>query len=192
MALRDLVRLVSPPATPFEAEGNWYAARIVAGSEFPPDFEELISHYGSGAFFQTFLKVYNPLSVSGLAGMKQSERVYQQLRTGLYPLPLPVHPEKPGLLFWGSDENGGGYAWLTKGKPDKWPVVYLGHGSEEHPLQYRMTITSFLAGYAVDRFPELVPGGDAMTDEMRVFTPRPPQQVPPTKPKKPPRKKRKG
>lgn len=189
MALRDLIRLVPPPDHPIDTEGSWRAAELIIGSEFPPDFQELIAHYGSGAFFQTFLKVYNPLTIDGLAGMRMNERLYQQLRTELYPLPLPVHPDKPGLLFWGSDENGGGYAWFTRGTPAKWPVVFLGHGDEAHPRQYRMTITRFLAGYAVDKFTELVPKGDTMTDEMRVFTPRPPQLVPP---KKPPRKKRRG
>ncbi len=192
MALRDLVRLVPPPEHPLDTEEGWRVPEIILGTTFPPDFMALIERYGSGRFFSSFLHVFNPLTLEGLVFLKNSEQIYNSLHHPLDPLPLATHPASPGLLFWGSDVNGCDYAWLTKGKPEKWPVVYLGRGDAAYPRQYRMTITRFLAGYAVDEFTELVPNGDTMTDEMRVFTPRPPPQVPPTKAKKPPRKKRKG
>jgi len=171
MAIKQLAALITPPASPLDCEGNWYAAEIVVGATYPADFRALIAAYGSGAFFRGHLTVYNPLTVGGLAGIKQAERFCRQHREGLYPLPLAVHPDTPGLLPWGGDENGNTYCWLTKGKPDKWPVVFLGHGHESHPVQLRTDITGFLAGYATDKFPELAQPDDPMSEAMQVFTP---------------------
>jgi hypothetical protein len=173
MPIKQLVARITPPQVPVDGEGDWYAAEIIVGVKFPPDFRDLISAYGSGAFFQGHLEVFNPLTLRGLARMKQAENFLRSYRSlGFEPLPLLVHPDSPGLLPWGGDGNGNDYCWLTKGKPEKWPVVYLGHGEEGRPRQYRRGITGFLAGYAMDEFKELVPRDDAMTAAMRVFTPR--------------------
>src|SRR5690242_11570565 len=118
MSITKLVAMITPPKSPLDSEGNWRAAEIVVGAEFPSDFQQLISRYGSGAFFRGFLRVFNPLTVEGCACIKQSTDIYRKFRDGLFPLPIPVHPDKPGLLPWGSDDNGNGYFWLTKGKPE--------------------------------------------------------------------------
>jgi len=171
MPIKQLAALIAAPKKPLDHEGNWRAAEIVVGAEFPPDFRDLITHYGTGAFFRGFLTVYNPLTVEGLARIKQDEKRCRDQREGLYPCPFPIHPEIPGLLPWGRDENGNGYFWLTKGKPEKWPVVFLGHGYEDQPVQFRTDITGFLVRYATDKFEALVQPGDPMTHAMRVFTP---------------------
>jgi hypothetical protein len=171
MPITQLLTLIPPPAAPVDNEGNWRATEIVVGTDYPGDFRELITRYGTGAFFQGHLTVFNPLTVGGLAFIKQAERNLRRYREGPYPLPLPVHPEAPGLLPWGHDENGNDYCWLTKGKPEKWPVVYVGHGHASHPLQFQTDITGFLVGYATDRLEALVQPDDPMTEAMRVFTP---------------------
>ncbi|HEX4611865.1 MAG TPA: SMI1/KNR4 family protein [Urbifossiella sp.] len=171
MPIKQLLPLIAPPLAPLDNEGVWRASELVVGAKYPADFRALIEQYGSGAFFQGYLTVYNPLTIGGLAWIKDVERVFRPKRERLYPLPLPVHPDTPGLLFWGGDDNGNHYAWLTKGKPDKWPVVFLGHGSESHPIELRTDITGFLAGYAMDQFEQLVQPGNPVTEEMRVFTP---------------------
>lgn len=175
MPIKQLLALIPPPAAPVDNEGNWRAAEIVVGVEYPEVFRELITRYGTGRFFQGHLMVFNPLTIGGLAFIKQAERYLRQYREGLYPLPLPVHPEVPGLLPWGHDENGNDYCWLTKGKPEKWPVVYIGHGCADQPIQFRTDITGFLVGYAIDKFDVLVQPEDPMTEAMRVFTPGPSQ-----------------
>lgn len=171
MPIKQLVALIAPPKKPLDSEGNWRAAEVVVGAAFPPDFRELITRYGTGAFFRGFLTVYNPLTVEGLACIKQDEKIYRMNREGLYPCPFPIHPDSPGLLPWGRDENGNGYFWLTKGKPEKWSVVFLGHGHEDQPLQFRTDITGFLAGYATDKFKELARPEEPFTEEEQVFTP---------------------
>jgi hypothetical protein len=171
MSLKKLVAVIPPPKKPLDCEGNWRAAEIVAGAQFPPDFRDLIGRYGTGAFFQGHLTLFNPLTLEGQACMKHTLEVYAPFRSETRPLPLPLHPERPGLLPWGRDDNGGGYFWLTKGKPERWPVVYLAHGSEGYPLQLPVNVTTFLEGFAVDRFEALARSDDPMTEEMRVFTP---------------------
>lgn len=171
MPIKKLTALIAPPKAPLDADGDWRAAEIVVGAQYPADFRELITRYGTGSFFRGFLTVYNPMTVGGLACIKQDENIYRQYREGLYPLPLPVHPESPGLLPWGRDENGNGYFWLTKGKPEKWPIVFVGHGHESHPVQLQTDITGFLAGYAMDKFEALTNPDDPITEEQRVFTP---------------------
>jgi hypothetical protein len=58
-------------------------------------------------------------------------------------LPLEIYPESPGLLTWAHDENSNYYAWLTKGKPDSWPVVAV--TGELHKFdQYKFGMTEFL------------------------------------------------
>ncbi len=172
MSVKKLVAVIAPPESPRDAEGNWRAAEIVAGTEFPPDFRDLIGRYGSGEFFCGHLKLFNLLTLEGQAGIRQTLVIYQSFRTETYnPLPIPLHPERPGLLPWGMDENGSGYFWLTKGKPERWPIVYLGHASEGFPVQLPVNVTTFLAGLAVDRFEKLARSNDPMTDELRVFTP---------------------
>jgi hypothetical protein len=171
MSIKQLLALIAPPKTPLDNEGNWHAAEMIVGTEFPPDFRKLITIYGSGAFFRGYLTIYNPLTLGGLARIKKAENFHRTYRAGLYPLPLPVHPDRPGLLAWGGDDNGNDYCWLTKGKPKKWPVVILAHGSESHPVQLRTQITGFLVGYATDRFEALVRPEEPFTAEERVFTP---------------------
>jgi hypothetical protein len=89
-------------------------------------------------------------------------------REGPSPLPLDVHPKRPGLLPWARDENGNSYCWLTRGKPERWPVVYLPHGWESQPQQFPIDVTGFLARYATNQY-ELTAGPLAETD--RAFTP---------------------
>jgi hypothetical protein len=171
MPIKQLLSLIAPPTVPLDNDGNWRAAEIIVGAKYPADFRELIGRYGSGAFFQGHLTVHNPLTLEGLAWIKDAERILRPKRERPNPLPLPVHPDTPGLLIWGGDENGNRYAWLTKGKPDKWPVVYLEHGYDSRPIELKTDITGFLAGYATDGFEQLVQPSQPMTEEMRVFTP---------------------
>lgn len=171
MPIKELLALVPPPKDPLDTHGDWSAVEVVVDLMYPSDFKELIARYGSGRFFfDGHLEVFNPFTISGLARIKTVEKQFRAGRDGGSGSSLPIHPEKDGLFPWGSDENGNRYAWLTKGKSDKWPVIFLGHGYEEQPIQFRTDITGFLAGYATDRFKQLAQPGEPFTDDMRTFT----------------------
>jgi hypothetical protein len=166
MPLKELVAVVAPPQAPHDTEGHWASAAYLYGTEFPTDFRGLITKYGSGRFFRGHLDVFNPLTLAGHASLKAVLRMCAG-----WPLPLDVHPASPGLLPWGRDENGNTYCWLTKGKPDRWPVVYLHHGSESEPRKFPMDVTGFLARLCAN---ELNLTDQPYRDNDRVFTPRPP------------------
>jgi hypothetical protein len=63
MSLKKLVAVIPPPKKPLDCEGNWRGAEIVARAQFPPDFRDLIGRYGTGAFFQGHLTLFNPLTL---------------------------------------------------------------------------------------------------------------------------------
>jgi hypothetical protein len=60
-------------------------------------------------------------------------------------VPYSLFPERPGLLPWGSDDNGNTLCWLTEGEPHEWPIIakVCRYNYYEH---HRMSMTSFLAG----------------------------------------------
>jgi hypothetical protein len=60
---------------------------------------------------------------------------------------------------------------LTKGKPEKWPVVFLAHGWESQPEQFAIDVTAFLARYATNQYKSLLPGGEPFADKDRTFIP---------------------
>src|SRR5262249_26705000 len=100
-------------------------------------------------------------------------------RGGPYPLPLEVHPTCPGLLPWGHDGNGNIYCWLTKepksqsapSESERWPVVFVAHGWQHKPQQFRADMTTFLARFATNKYPSVLGGAEPFTEEARVFTP---------------------
>ena len=63
-------------------------------------------------------------------------------------VPFNIHPERPGLLYWGCNVDGDVFFWLTKGEPDEWSVVVRPHG---YPSIIReMSLTTFLVKAILD------------------------------------------
>jgi hypothetical protein len=58
-------------------------------------------------------------------------------------VPYRVFPERPGLLFWGSDDGGRELYWFAKGKPTGWRIVVRSEDNEFEEFDGPMT--SFLA-----------------------------------------------
>lgn len=168
MPIEELVAVVPPPKKPLDNEGDWESAAFLVGADFPPDFRDLIARYGSGRFFEGYLVVFNPLTLRGQASFKLLQEMCSTWREGPRPLPLDVHPKRPGLLPWGRDENGNSYCWLTRGKPERWPVVYLQHGWESQPKRFPVDITGFLARYVTNQY-ELT--CERFAEKDRIFTP---------------------
>jgi hypothetical protein len=152
MPIEELVAIVPPPSRPVDCDADWPSAAFLVGTEFPPDYRDLISRYGSGRFFEGHLEVFNPLTLRGQVNIKMLLEMCNTWREGPAPLPLDVHPKRPGLLPWGRDENGNTYCWLTRGKPERWPVVYLQHGWESDPKRFPIDVTGFLARYAMNEY----------------------------------------
>jgi hypothetical protein len=92
MPIEELVAAVTPPKKPLDNLGEWESATALVEIDFPPDFQELISRYGGGEFFNGFLRVYNPLTLAGLASMKRDLDRYRIAREERKALHFDVHP----------------------------------------------------------------------------------------------------
>jgi cell wall assembly regulator SMI1 len=155
MAINELVALVPPPAIPLGTDGDWSGAEADLGCKFPADFRELIRRYGTGQFDLGGLLVSNPLTAAGRQEIRDHLETLRDLREGCE-IQLVIHPERPGLLPWGSDSLGNIFCWLTEGEPDKWPVVQVGHDDEGGQPRVEVGITAFLARYARNEFPKML------------------------------------
>lgn len=150
MTIRMLQSIVSPPVPPVETGDStrWTDVESQLGIQLPDDYKAFIASYGSGNL-AGFIHVFNPFSnsphLSLTANIEKINAVYRHLRTseGEKQVPYDVFPLRPGLLPWGRNEFGNYMFWLTKGSPDKWPIV-LAEGRSDHYERYSMTMTKFL------------------------------------------------
>jgi hypothetical protein len=157
VAISELIALIPPPSQPVDADGDWSVPAAEFGMEFPSDFRELIHHYGTGEFGLYCLMIYNPLTS---AGRKEIQESLQNLRDlcDACEFPLILHPKRPGLLPWGSDAGGNWFCWSSEGYPDQWPIVQVAHNEEENPHRANVNISTFLANYAQNKYPEMLGG----------------------------------
>jgi hypothetical protein len=59
--------------------------------------------------------------------------------------PYPLYFEPGGLLPWGISEDGDYYyCWLTRGLPDKWPVITVPRHADVE--LFEMTMVKFIEG----------------------------------------------
>src|SRR5262245_5213515 len=147
MAIEQLLAVVPAPKEPLEAGSlsEWDAVCERLGIRLPDDYRDLGIHYGSGAFGDCSIQVFNPFSeyyftllereLDSLRGLKKAECLCA---------PHDVFPEKPGRLPWGCDDNGSVMTWLTAGEPRSWPLVLFPiHAGYSERLD--MSLTTFLA-----------------------------------------------
>jgi SUKH superfamily protein len=167
MTIKTLMDVFPPPDKPLDADGDWALAEAELSVRFPTDFRELIRAYGTGEFRLRGLVVSNPLTEAGRKEIREKLWILGELRDALE-IPLKIYPERPGLVPWGGDSNGNFFCWWTDGEPDDWPVVRVGHEEEENPQAAEVNITTFLAGYAQNQFPEMQ-GGLSFDESHRRF-----------------------
>jgi hypothetical protein len=124
MSLDELTTLVPPPKRPKEISPatRWRQAERELGSRLPADYRQFVHTYGTGLFAGLYC-VHTPYCKDPYLNLvRYVEMVSEDLRSR-DDVPFAVHPDWPGLLLWGHDENGNYYYWLTKGDPDRWQVV---------------------------------------------------------------------
>jgi hypothetical protein len=154
MSVKDLLKLVLPPRSPFEADldADWDSVEHEIGLTLPQDYKEFINEFGTG---QTagFIWVLNPFS--NIDQLNLLVHIFEQYKTldNLRSLkeksddycPYPLYPEPSGLLPWGYTDNGGTLFWLTTGEPNSWPVVVNDHGDTFE--RFALPMTTFLAKF---------------------------------------------
>ncbi|MBC2373031.1 SMI1/KNR4 family protein [Listeria booriae] len=145
MYLEKLKTILSPPVKAVNSGSNieWKDAEKKLGVEFPPDYKEFISTFGTGVI-DDFLWIYNPFTdnknVNIFVQMKGNNAAYCTLKEE-FPddYPYSVFPEIGGLLPLGVTDNGDVLNWITT--PGKWTIlVYGGSGN----FEYQGTITEFI------------------------------------------------
>lgn len=117
MAIATLIALIAPPNEPIDGTGDWSAAEKDFGCTFPNDFKELIRVYGTGRFLD--IRIANPLKQWGQDIIRDDINRFRELSEACE-FTLPLFPEQPGYLPWGSDSNGHLYCWWTVGTSDLW------------------------------------------------------------------------
>ena len=124
MSLDELTVLVPPPKRPKEVGPPklWKHAEDELGIKLPKDYQEFVNAYGSGLFGGLYL-VHTPYAKSPYLNLARYVEMMSEDLHSREDVPFAIHPSRPGLLLWGHDENGNYYFWLTKGEPEKWPVV---------------------------------------------------------------------
>jgi len=166
VAINDLIAFIPPPAEPINGKGDWSIPQQEFGVEFPADFKELIREYGTGRFYGD-LYVSNPLTPWGRTSIQENLGRYRELRDACE-LAIPLFPETPGLLPWGSDSNGHLYCWWTEGPADAWKIVQLFHGYEDEIEPVPGPITSFLVRFIGNEYPNML-GGTPFVEADRTF-----------------------
>ncbi|WP_304171722.1 SMI1/KNR4 family protein [Phenylobacterium aquaticum] len=147
MTIENLLKVIPPPAEPFEAFlGTWELIEGDLGTRLPQDYKDFVRLYGSGRFLE-FMGVDVPRSRN--PNLRLETKVYW-LCHGLGPLeflPHPMWPAEGGMIPFGGTDNGDYLLWIARGAPDDWPVAIwnLRDGAFE---VIERDLTDFLAGLA--------------------------------------------
>ncbi len=163
MALHDLVSLIAPPDEPLDVTGDLSEAEQEFQITLPKDYLDFLRRYGTGEFNLGSLSIANLLTEAGRSAVRSDIDTLQALRDACE-FPLVVHPQRPGLLPWGSDSNGNIFCWWTEGTPDEWSVVQVGHDDEENLQHAHVPITTFLVNFARNQYPTML-GGRVFQEE---------------------------
>jgi hypothetical protein len=149
MAISELVRLVTPPVQPIQAEDE-EAIRAVErflGLRLPADYVDLARHYGTGSFGDSsfYFWIDDPMRSRSTEILEQEIACWRQLRSA-FPkeFAFDLYPAQPGYLPCGADVDGGIIGLLMEGSSDSWPVVAKSRDGHQMEM-YRMPLTSFLA-----------------------------------------------
>ncbi|MGP3632500.1 SMI1/KNR4 family protein [Streptomyces sp. 24-1644] len=163
-AYDGLLRLVTPPATPIDAHGDWTVVESELGRQLPNDYKWLVATYGWGEFCD-FLYLRTPFGTREHNGITwQSGPLRGSSERDRERYPYPLHPAPGALLVWGTTMDADRLCWLTEGSPEEWSVVVWSSEGwyETHP----MGAAEFIKGWArgqvsssllVDMEPDLAP-----------------------------------
>jgi hypothetical protein len=144
--IQNLVVRLPPPSAPIETDSREAIGPIEVelGLHFPGDYVGFATKYGSGRIGSS-LKVYNPFSKQDRLIIGRVANIFRKLKRdeGDEFVPYNIYPESPGLFPWGEEVNGTSMFWLTKGNPDKWPIIVFAQGGKIE--RFDMSVSEFLS-----------------------------------------------
>lgn len=151
MTIEALIKMVTPPAEPFEApRGPWEPIEAELGTALPQDYKDFVGLYGAG-YFMEFLGIAVPRS--------RNRNVRLEVLVGAIcdtfveredegeELPYPFWPDPGGLVPFGGTDEGDFLFWLPRGAPADWCVVVWDRGFQKFEA-LECGLTDFLAGLA--------------------------------------------
>jgi len=147
MAIHELLAVVPPPVDPIDtgSQAQWEALLEELGTALPDDLRDIGHHYGSGAFAQGEIQVFNLFQKEYREIIASQCQILRETKDGLEPeeIPYAIFPESPGLFPCGRDNNGNKLTWLTSNNPGDWTIVVIDEGDGcEH---WKYSLTTFLA-----------------------------------------------
>jgi hypothetical protein len=143
VSVEELLEAMPPPASPIHVgkRDGWPKLVRKLGLALPTDWRDFALAYGSG-YFGDRITVLNPLG-PGFGKVFGKYCTSVDLIKDVIGMPYEVYPRNPGLLIWGSDDNGNKLFWLTEGESDQWPLVLRTPEGEYETRQ--MPMTTFLS-----------------------------------------------
>lgn len=163
MTIETLIKVMPPPAAPFEAYiGPWQPFEAALRTPLPQDYKDFVRLYGNGRLLDYF-GINVPVSRSPYMRLVSDAETVINIFRSDEELPYPLWPEPGGLLPFGRSDDGHQFFWLCRGAPADWRVVVWDRGM----LRYEMfdcDLTDFLAGIVTghirsEAFPaDLLPG----------------------------------
>lgn len=175
MSIEQLTNRTQVPDIALEVSKNpdWAEIEQAIGTALPSDYKDFVETFGTGRIGD-FVSVHNPfsqLSLTNLESMIEYTCMVLQaiLETPGRSLPFGIHPDSPGLLSWGKDDNGTDYYWYTDGAPDDWPCVVLELQGKKWQ-RFDMPMTDFLAqAFAGELICDLWPDDVAVSNGLITF-----------------------
>lgn len=157
--LQSLEKLVPPPTTANPPTASWQAVESKLGLALPDEYKLIIARYGDWRW-SDFLHLLNPFSPNQHLNLHQkgeiilaAERQSRQSFPDYYPLPL--YPERGGLLPFCVTDNGDTAFWITQGQPNRWPILVKGPRAPECEIHF-ISVGSFLFRFSLGNFKSLI------------------------------------
>jgi hypothetical protein len=130
MSIDQLQRLVPPPEVPayVPTESDWVQVRAELGVDFPEELRRFCAVYGMGTFRgaeTTALSVGCPGYLGFVADFRSELQRLREIRGPRQSddYPFAVFPEDRGLLPLALDECDVWICWVSRGRPDEWPIL---------------------------------------------------------------------
>lgn len=151
--LSSLIELMPPPKKAPDSKVDFAKVEKKLGIEYPPDFKEFVSVYGSSKWCDMIVPVY-PRSHSNkdIDEFKQRMQLVfsDYLEGNMYDqdfdeIEYPYYPEENGLLWFAADFSRGRHFWLMEGEPSKWPIVCWRGG--DTVVVKKMNMTQMFLGW---------------------------------------------
>lgn len=149
--LQVILDTVPQPSNPDRPFGQTTSSRLGLVTELPSDYLAFMDAYGPGSFASTqpFLHIYDVSDYK-----RELETAVQVIAESHHCIPEtfpPAFPIVPGILPWGTYDQGYDFYWLVNGASDDWTVVADLRLTTLR--QHAMSMTAFLASVVCPSFP---------------------------------------